>query len=253
MFANAAPLFSDSANISNKMMTSKLVVTYFCLDNMDLVSRNKNAIRKLDDFVKVRTQDINKRGRTSKFYHSSGSKNHKEIDIKHPSSTFYDSKDYIKPFQLDLERGTSCFVERIGIDTPLMDVNMRSQFLGRKKSRNTSAKNNHSVMSASASRRRSRVENDCNYNSSNMRSFELLPHKGPIKVLQKISLASCSPIANSTKNFKTFKNRSKEIIPCSQIKKKLYIKNHDMKKFIKHSINDDTKKRISKIYSNCHY
>ena len=61
-------------------------------------------------------------------------------------------------------------------------------------------------MSASASRRRSRAEQDMNYNSGNLKSFGLLPQKGPIKVLHKISIDSGSPICSSTKNLKSFQH-----------------------------------------------
>ena len=76
-------------------------------------------------------------------------------------------------------------------------------------------------MSASASRRRSRAEHDLNYNSWNMKSFGLLPQKGPIKVLHKISIDSRSPISNSTKNLKSFQGYKKQIIKSKQIKWKL--------------------------------
>ena len=66
----------------------------------------------------------------------------------------------------------------------------RSTILSVKKSRNVQENQNSSAISASASRRRSRIDNDLNYNSTNMRSFDLLPHKGPIKVLRRIAMAS---------------------------------------------------------------
>ena len=94
---------------------------------------------------------------------------------------------------LEANSRSSYYADKIGVTNPSINMTTRSSILSMKKSRNMNEKQNTSAMSASASRRRSRIENDLNYNSTNMRSFDLLPQKGPIKVLRKISMASCSP------------------------------------------------------------
>ncbi|CAI2362332.1 unnamed protein product [Moneuplotes crassus] len=159
-------------------------------------------IKPKEDFVKIRNTN---------FKRSKRAKRHKETST---------GKDKISQ--------SSYYAEKIGLANPSINMTSRSSILSMKKSRNTSEKQNSLVISASASRRRSRAERDLNYNSSNMRSFDLLPHKGPIKVLRRIAMASCSP-----------KNK-RETISLNKIKynpkkslnfkwdKKIVIKNKDI-------------------------
>jgi hypothetical protein len=139
---------------------------------------NKTSIHKLEDFVKIRNID----------YKRSRKWNKTRKDSPPPKGSLV-----VLITIIEQRSQSSYWVDNIGVSTPLIDVSSRSSVLSMKKSRNTKSNQNTSAMSASASRRRSRVENDLKYSSWNMRSFDLLPHKGPIKVLQKISLASCNP------------------------------------------------------------